>query len=68
MNENEKIDLNKLTQKELLLRLNHEVSIIRKELDEYKRDHHGMKVRLSVLETKASIYGGAVGRRGGDID
>ncbi len=59
--ENDKIDLNQLSQKELLVRLVDQVSIIRKELDEYGHDFVKFKVRLAVLETKAAIYGGISG-------
>lgn len=72
MSNEESIDLNKLSQKELLIRLYDHMKNLEKSVSDIKRDgesrHEKMqeeisklKVRVAVIETKAAAYGAVAG-------
>ncbi|PCH69398.1 MAG: hypothetical protein COC06_07575 [Bacteroidales bacterium] len=56
MSERETIDMNKLTQKELLILLNSKVFDMNRTLDKLTGDYTDLLVRVSNIETRAKAW------------
>lgn len=56
MGNNETIDMNSLTQKELLILLNVKVETMGKSLEKVTDEHTSLLVRVSNIETRSKIY------------
>ncbi|NOS94544.1 MAG: hypothetical protein HOP30_21750 [Cyclobacteriaceae bacterium] len=57
----EPIDLNKLTQRELLIMLHSDVKELKENQKEARKEHQVMELKLNTLETKAKVWGGFTG-------
>lgn len=55
MSNNETIDMNKLTQKELLILLNSKVIVMDQKVDKLTGDYTSLLVRVSNIETRAKV-------------
>lgn len=55
MSNNDTIDMNKLTQKELLILLNSKVIVMDQKVDKLTGDYTSLLVRVSNIETRAKV-------------
>lgn len=53
---NETIDMNKLTQKELLILLNVKVEDLSSKLEKVTKEHTDLLIRVSNIETRCKVY------------
>jgi hypothetical protein len=59
--DNDKIDLNQLSQRELLILTVKEVRDLRKEVEQMQNDQHLMALKVNALETTSKVAGGVAG-------
>jgi len=57
----ELIDLNKLTQRELLILLHQDVKELKEGQKEGKEEIQELKIQVNSLETKSKVWGGVIG-------
>lgn len=57
----EPIDLNKLTQRELLILCTRDVQETKAEVKELKKELEDLRLKVNTLETKSKVQGGVVG-------
>lgn len=60
-NDKELIDLNKLTQRELLILVATDVRELKVEVEEIKKREAAMALKVNELETRSKVWAGVVG-------
>jgi|GEM_PF-2501280 len=59
--EHDKVDMSSLTQKELLILINHQVMQLYQRLTTYDKDNLELKLKVNVLETKMKLWAAVIG-------
>jgi len=57
----EPIDLNKLSQRELLILCATDVRTLKKDFEKMKDEHQTMELKVNTLEAKSKVWGGIAG-------